>query len=169
MKTKFNISSLFLLISMIVISCSPQASQPAQQKNSDENKEVTQSTSQAGNSGQISQPSSINLKDVPTSETSGDAKNTVIPAPGERDPEAKLIHNISLDLSNRLGIDISQIQLIEISSVSWNDTSLGCPEEGLEYTQEVIDGYKVILLANDKEYIYHSNGLTSFILCGQGN
>lgn len=114
------------------------------------------------------QPASINLDDVPTADPNKDGENIVIPAPRERDSEEKLIHNISLDLSTRLNIDISEVRLIESLPVTWDDGGLGCPAEGVTYEQANVDGYKVTLEVGGSEYIYHSNGLREFVWCDGG-
>jgi len=117
---------------------------------------------------QVAQPSTVNLAEI-APETTTNEGLTVIPAPRERSSEAKLLHLTSLDLSKRLGIDISAVFLIKSTSITWNDGSLGCPAEGKDYTQAQVNGYKIILEAQGGEYIYHSKGLNDFIWCDGGN
>jgi PBP1b-binding outer membrane lipoprotein LpoB len=151
---KSKILALFL-ISVIIAGCSSQTIE----KKEKEEEQPTPS------SKQVSVPVSVNLTDIPSDTTTDETQNTVIPAPRERGSEEKLIHNVSLDLSERLNIDISKVHLTEIISVSWEDTSLGCPVEGKTYTQEKIDGYKITLEVSNKYYVYHSKGLEDFVLC----
>jgi len=69
------------------------------------------------------------------------------------------------NLAQRLGIDASQIRVVQAREVTWADTSLGCPEPGKAYAQVLTPGYLIILKANDTTYEYHGSAKTLF-LCG---
>ena len=147
---------VFFISSLALIACTPQAPEQDQSLPTPTKEE---STAQVGSAARV------NLADVDSGETTNDGEMVVIPAPRERGSEEKLIHFVSLDLSKRLGLDLSAVTLVESLPVTWADGGLGCPADGVVYTQAEVAGYKITLEVNGKEYTYHSNGLKSFILC----
>jgi hypothetical protein len=76
-----------------------------------------------------------------------------------------LIKAAKEDLAQRLNMPVAQISLAEAKSVVWPDSSLGCPQPGLLYTQVLTDGYLFLLEAQGKTYEYHANRDTSIIYC----
>jgi hypothetical protein len=90
-----------------------------------------------------------------------------LPVSGEV-PEV-LLKAIMADLAASLGIDPSTIEVIKAESVVWGDGSLGCPEPGMMYTEALVNGYWVVLLAGDREYDYRASQKGYFRLCeGKG-
>jgi hypothetical protein len=69
------------------------------------------------------------------------------------------------DLSERFGINIEEINIIYIKAVTWSDTSLGCPQEDMEYAQVITEGYQILLEAIDNVYEYHTDSHDNVILC----
>lgn len=61
-----------------------------------------------------------------------------------------------LDLARRLGIEQREIELAEARAVTWPNGALGCPEEGGMYTQALVEGFFVRLIADGEAYPYHS-------------
>ncbi len=59
------------------------------------------------------------------------------------------------DLADRLEIDANEIELVEAQFVTWPDGALGCPEPGMMYTQALVPGYRVRLVANGNSHHYH--------------
>jgi hypothetical protein len=76
-----------------------------------------------------------------------------------------LIEKARADLAQRLYVSTSEIAVLEATSVTWPDSSLGCPQEGMFYTQVLTPGYRIKLGAADREYEYHTNERESFVLC----
>jgi len=60
------------------------------------------------------------------------------------------------DLAKRLGIDQARIEVVEMRDVTWGDTSLGCPQPGIAYTQTLVSGSLIKLRAAGRDYHYHS-------------
>jgi hypothetical protein len=89
-----------------------------------------------------------------------------MPRPGGIDPVLELTHAMSQDLARRLGIDISEITVVNVEEVTWPDASLGCPEPGFGYGQVLTPGFLVILAAGGQEYPYHAASSRNFVLCG---
>ncbi len=150
------IFALVIVFSLSIAGCTRQVGEQEQNLPQEENPQE-----------QISQPVGINLEDV-SSDPPANIGNIEIPAPRQRSSEAKLIHDISLDLSKRLGLDISEVILVESVPVTWPNGGLGCPAEGVAYDQAEIEGYQITVEVNGKQYIYHSHGLETFIWCDQG-
>jgi len=69
------------------------------------------------------------------------------------------------DLSDRLGVDATAIRVVAVEEVTWSDTSLGCPQPGMNYAQVLTDGMRVILEANAVFYDYRADGLQDPFLC----
>lgn len=88
-----------------------------------------------------------------------------MPAPGVPDPTTQLVQRLKLDLATQINVDISQIETEKVEAVTWPDTSLGCPQPGILYSQILVDGYRVTLKANSAEFDYHTQGTEEFVLC----
>lgn len=67
------------------------------------------------------------------------------------DPEVTAI----ADLASHLGVDNDEIEVITHENVTWRDGSIGCPEPGEMYTQALVDGYRILLRVEGREYAYH--------------
>ncbi len=60
------------------------------------------------------------------------------------------------DLAERLGASRETVRVIEVQSVEWRDSSLGCPEPGMVYAQVITPGYLIVLEAGEAQYEYHA-------------
>lgn len=76
-----------------------------------------------------------------------------------------LIEKAKADLAQRLDIPIAQISLVEATDVEWSDSSLGCPQPDMFYTQLITPGYLILLEVNGTQYEYHSNREIYSIYC----
>ena len=88
-----------------------------------------------------------------------------MPAPGVPDPTTQLVQRLKIDLAAQINVDISQIESVKVEAVTWPDSSLGCPQPGMMYSQILVDGYRVTLKANAAEFDYHTQGTEEFVLC----
>ncbi len=73
------------------------------------------------------------------------------------------------DLAQRLKSDPQLVTIIEAQPVTWSDASLGCPQPGTIYTQNITPGLRVILAAAGKQYEYHTDISHSVVLCEKDN
>src|SRR6478736_10103966 len=73
--------------------------------------------------------------------------------PGSVPPD--LFNQIVADAATQAGVEPSALTLVAAHSVTWSDGSTGCPQPGVMYTQALVDGYRVILAANGRQYDYH--------------
>ena len=80
-------------------------------------------------------------------------------------PLQAMVSQVKADLAQRLSIDISKIELVEMSTVTWPDSSLGCPKPGMAYAQVMVDGLRIRVKAGDQVYEYHSGGSKPAFFC----
>jgi biopolymer transport protein ExbD len=78
-----------------------------------------------------------------------------------------LIQLVKKDLSQKTGIDIDNIFVIEVEAIIWPDGSLGCGIPGTDYLQAPTPGFQILLQANGQLFSYHTNESNYFILCTQ--
>jgi predicted small lipoprotein YifL len=60
------------------------------------------------------------------------------------------------DAARRSGISRKDIKVVKAGSVTWSDSSLGCPQPGVAYTQALVTGYRVELRAGGQQLDYHA-------------
>jgi hypothetical protein len=80
-------------------------------------------------------------------------------------PTTGPVEQAKADLAKRLSVDAAQVTVVSSHEVTWSDGSLGCPEPGMNYTQALVPGFRVILEAAGKQYHYHSGGTRPPFLC----
>lgn len=85
------------------------------------------------------------------------------PTPSQEAREA--VELARKDLSQRENLDPREIVLLEVETVLWRDTSLGCPEPGKAYAQVITPGFRVLLSHAGGQYEYHSEGAKRVVLC----
>lgn len=56
-----------------------------------------------------------------------------------------------------LNLPVRRIQVVSVEPYHWTDSSLGCPVAGQTYTEVLVDGYRIVLEAGDKQYIFHTD------------
>ncbi len=71
------------------------------------------------------------------------------------------------DLAQRLSVAVDQITVVSSEYVDWPDSSLGCPEPGMAYSQVITPGYRIILQQGQKQYDYHTGLRSTLVLCTQ--
>ena len=80
-------------------------------------------------------------------------------------PEARL-DAIRTDLTGR-GVDVAALTVVSAESVTFNDSSLGCPKPGVQYTQAQVPGMRVVVSAAGATYDYRFGRGDSPVLCEQ--
>jgi hypothetical protein len=69
---------------------------------------------------------------------------------------ATLVAQAQNDLSTRLDIPPEEIAVRSVEPVDWPDSSLGCPQPGMNYLTVVTPGYRIELEAASQTYEYHT-------------
>lgn len=112
-------------------------------------------------------PVSVDLGRITPEPGIGEAE-IIQPAPGVPNPERKLASLASQDLSQRLDVDVSQVKVVQIETVEWPDSSLGCPQPGFDYLMVITPGYLIVLEAGGQQYQYHTDQTERAVLCPDG-
>ena len=108
-------------------------------------------------------PTQIELTSTPTP---GDTTNmTPTPAFPTAPNLQSLIEKAKEDLAQRLSISITQINVVDAKDVTWSNSSLGCPQPGMLYTEVLTPGYLILLTANGQDYEYHAGKAGSPTYC----
>ncbi|MDH3607324.1 MAG: hypothetical protein OER12_10070 [Acidimicrobiia bacterium] len=69
------------------------------------------------------------------------------------------------DLAAHLSVSPSSVEVLDARAVTWRDGSVGCPEDGLAYTQAEVSGFLIVLRSGDASYRYHAAGDWAPFLC----
>jgi hypothetical protein len=72
------------------------------------------------------------------------------------------------DLARRLGVDAGAIEVVSVEEVTWPDGSLGCPRKGMVYTQAIVNGQRIVLAVEGRQYEYHSGAGRDPFYCPPG-
>lgn len=75
---------------------------------------------------------------------------------------AETFHIVQNLLATELDLSTRRIRLQEMIPVTWQDTSLGCPQSGQTYTDQEILGYHLVVTVGEQAYIYHSDANTAY-------
>jgi hypothetical protein len=75
-----------------------------------------------------------------------------------------VFNQIVADAAGQPGVDPSALTVLQSSTVTWSDGSLGCPRPGVMYTQSLVEGFRVILEADGVHLDYHGAD-DHFVLC----
>ena len=87
---------------------------------------------------------------------------------GDIDPGLQPFITMAVDdLAARLDIDPGEITPLSGVLVVWSDSTLGCPQPGMQYTQVPVDGSVIELGTSGRVYRYHTGGSTTPFLCDQ--
>ena len=57
-------------------------------------------------------------------------------------------------------IDPSEIDVVSVQEMTWNNGALGCPQPGQVYTQALVDGLRIVVAVDGTEYDYRVTGST---------
>ena len=114
-------------------------------------------------------PSPIETQQNPVPSTEGNSSEMTPSQPTPVDASLQnLIEMIKTDLANRQAVSAGEIVLAEMMAVEWSDSSLDCPQPGMEYLQVITPGYRIVLQVNNQSYEYHTNRDTYFVYCEIG-
>lgn len=84
-------------------------------------------------------------------------------------PPESLLSQALADASRRTGVPVEALTVVESSSRTWRDGSLGCPEPGMSYTQALVPGWRLIIRAGEELLDYRTGARgTAFMFCPPG-
>lgn len=105
----------------------------------------------------------------PSPQTAASASGAAPGAPsGGPLPPAGIIEPVLADAASRTGAPAAEIAVVSSEEVQWSDGSLGCPQPGMMYTQAIVDGFRIVVRAGDRELDYRVSGPGRFRVCGPG-
>ena len=58
-----------------------------------------------------------------------------------------------------------EVTVVSVEATQWSDGSLGCPVEGMMYTQAIVPGYQIELEVNENIYEVHTDANSRTALC----
>ncbi len=79
--------------------------------------------------------------------------------------DAAMLDLVKQDLAKRLSVTVDQITVVSATSTEWPDSSLGCPQPGMAYSQIVTPGYLIVLSQGQKQYEYHTDLSATIVFC----
>jgi hypothetical protein len=91
-------------------------------------------------------------------------------------PEVKASAAVSLqqniasakaDLALRLSVDEAGVELMQVRSVTWGSSAIGCPEADTNYTQAVVPGTLLLLKGMDAVHRYHGREGGDLFYCSK--
>ena len=88
------------------------------------------------------------------------------PSGGSGGLPAGMLDEVTALAEEETGVDRSEIEVVLAEAVTWSDGSIGCPEEGMVYTQALVPGYRVSLDIAGEEIHYHAGNDGQFFPCG---
>jgi hypothetical protein len=90
----------------------------------------------------------------------------VSPAPSQQaEAPHDMLNSMLKDLAGRLGVKESALQIVNVQSVVWNDSSLGCPQPEHSYLPAQTPGVRVVFVHDGKPYQYHGADSGHFVYC----
>ena len=69
------------------------------------------------------------------------------------------------DAAQRTQLSVAQLRVTLAEAVTWPDGALGCPEEGRQYSQVLVSGYRIRIEAGAQTLEYHGSLRGQPFLC----
>ncbi|MFK7802962.1 MAG: hypothetical protein AB8G95_15125 [Anaerolineae bacterium] len=155
--------SFYLLFSLIIFSgC---------QVNNSQETSIQKSEAPSADSSNTTQPTSENQ----SVESETPISITPLPSPSNHSEDMSELEThpnvfkAKNDLATRSNISFDQIEVILVKSMTWPNSSLGCPQPDMAYTQVQKEGMLIQLRADGFIYNYHSGESRDPFLCIQKN
>lgn len=57
------------------------------------------------------------------------------------------------------GVDDEDVVLEDVYPVQWQDTSVGCPQDGQTYASAQLDGYRIVISDGETSYLFHTDSV----------
>jgi len=89
---------------------------------------------------------------------------------GENVPSASVPREVRravvADAARRFKVAESAVVLGQAEQVTWSDGSLGCPQRGQMYTQNLVQGYRIVAVTSEGQMVYHTDSHGFAVTCG---
>jgi hypothetical protein len=95
-----------------------------------------------------------------------DVPDFTVPPEGVIQPSPVLQQAIAA-AARETGVAESAVQVLRAEQVDWPDASLGCPRPGVAYAQVVTPGWRIVLRAAQRIFVYHADMQGRLVLCDQ--
>ena len=105
------------------------------------------------------------IEPAPVIEATAEPIHTPVTPSVEDSMLQNFISQAQEDLAVRLGVDASEITLVEAIPVNWRDSSLGCPQPDMMYMQVITPGYLIRLDVGGAIYEYHADKRSTVLYC----
>ena len=79
--------------------------------------------------------------------------------------EGERVQDAIADMAQRRDVDAAEVAVIGYADVVWRDGSIGCPQEGMMYTQALVPGHLLVLSAAGHQDRYHAAEGKEFTFC----
>jgi hypothetical protein len=70
------------------------------------------------------------------------------------------------DAARRFRVAESAVVITRAERLTWSDGSLGCPEPGRFYTQNLVPGFRVVAKTSAGEFTYNTDTRGNVVTCG---
>lgn len=111
----------------------------------------------------------------PTDLTPGSAGDVVETRPPSSRPLAtpfpvpeRVLAALVRHLSALSDVPADEIAVVSAEPMVWPNGGLGCPAEGMAYTEVQVEGMRIVLEAGEQPYDYHTDGAQRYVLCQDG-
>ncbi len=75
-----------------------------------------------------------------------------------QDPVAGELVGIAQRLvADQLNLPTRRIRMVDVRSVVWTDSTLNCPAANSQVVEQDIDGYRIVVQAADRNYLFHTD------------
>jgi hypothetical protein len=81
-------------------------------------------------------------------------------------PIAAVLPALLNDAAKRSAAAVATLRVASVEAVTWPDSSLGCPQDGLLYMQVLVPGHRVRIVAPDgAAFDYHLGSRERWVHC----
>lgn len=109
-------------------------------------------------------PTTLQPSDSPEPSQSSEPTDSPEPS-GDATPVPASVQAAVDDLASDLDVPAAAIQAGPLEPVTWSNGALGCPEQGMSYTEALTDGYRVVLTVDGEQYHYHAGTDEELFYC----
>jgi hypothetical protein len=80
-----------------------------------------------------------------------------VPGTGVDSPDTEAAGAAILDLADRTGVSIADVQVVSIQETEWRDACLELGQANEACAQMMVPGYRIVLEVEGQQYVYHTD------------